>query len=272
MVYNFKLKDIRFTRSSVTSYKSIYNQDEVDKLIEIYSRGRAMNLFNGCAIRLESLETKNDTTVIGLSKLGFYDLIVTNVLKESYESVIDKCVTDSERALVNRLIERLEQDGSVQSIEDIVQKEYLSNILAVSIVMSDLNGDILLMQRGDNVAVCAGIMGVSATGVLDDMDFDAENPFVNCAIREIKEELGLEIKPCNVHIRSLVAGYKKMQPIVLCDVEYIGYFEELIKEFHKADDFYKENKSCVVMSKDEVRKHIDDFIMTEAAKEHLSIV
>lgn len=272
MVYKFDLRDTEFLHNKETNYHSIFTREERDTVVNIYSRGTNMELYDGCSIRLDSISKDNDKTTLAISKVSFYDFIATNVLLEKYDIILKKCSSKYEEELVTRLKNRIDEDEVIECIDLILSRNYLSNVLAISIVLEDREGNVLLVKRGANVAVASNIVGVSVTGVIDESDYEAKNPFLNCALREIKEELGIEVAVDDVCIHSLVAGTKRLQPVVLCNVVYDGLLSDILSKLHKTDDFYKENKQAMILTKEELKKSIDSFVLTEAGEEHLRIV
>jgi len=269
MVYERNIKEkVIFDRLEKTSYESVYDDEEKTIIADIFKGNRNIELYNGICVRLDSIFDNNESTIFRLSKIKFYDLICSNLLFNNYDAWYER-VDAKGKELLERGIREYLDNGTPKSLDDLIAHKYFSNILAVSVMILDENGRSLTIERNDNVAISSGFISTSVTGSLDDDDFVSENPFVNCAVREIKEELGFDITEQQISIIKIVAGKQKLQPIILLDVCVGEDLNTIVKKIYSFTDFKLENKAIRIVEKSELGALIDKGNMTEAARAHL---
>ena len=146
--------------------------------------------FNGSAVRLESIELdENSSITLSLSELDFYSFLTSNLLVEGIE--------------INS-----------KTLENYLTCPYLANILAVSVLVYD-SESVLLAERSSQVALNPGKMGVSVTGGLTSKDLSSEDCLVSAISSEVKEELGILVEEENIKISGLYISKDKLQPVII---------------------------------------------------------
>lgn len=199
-----------------TPYKSVYSEEEIAKMI---STSGKKNVFNGTCIRLDKVVDG----ICYLSKVGFYDFLVSNLTylpaNKNLMSTFDmlRCyVFDPEfrsvLGLESRIRTRVKGYKTIRSFYDILAIKELANIVTVSVLLEDAASNVLLVKRGNKVAVSFGAYAVSSAGSVTEDDLLETDPFLSCAMRELKEELNLEVP---LQYTGVVISRQKFQPAVL---------------------------------------------------------
>lgn len=255
-------------KSYESEFKSPYCEKEKEIIIDIFRGNRNITIFNGINVRLDSIKEMHGSVELQLSKTFFYDLVTTNLLINNYDSWIEKA--DKKKANILAKEKNLfDRDGSPHSLEELLLRDYLSNAIAVSVLIYDEEGYYLFTTRNSSVAISSSIASVSATGAVDDYDFNTSNPIISCVKREVEEELGLVLEDDQVKIKMIVAGEKKLQPIVLCDVKVKESISDIVKILHENGKYLSENLSLNIVPRDELSSFLKHNELTEAATEHV---
>jgi 8-oxo-dGTP pyrophosphatase MutT (NUDIX family) len=97
------------------------------------------------------------------------------------------------------------------TVAGVLQNRALANIVAISVLIVDSEGKIGIIKRTKNVAISSGNFGMACAGTVNEMDFLTEDPFLACAMREIREECNIEVH--QIHFDGIVVPKQKMQPI-----------------------------------------------------------
>ena len=72
-----KTKQWRYNKNSKTKFCRLLSGDEIDIIIPIYKKFKKGSLFNSAAIRLDNIFEDGEDIVLELSKIEFYDFILT---------------------------------------------------------------------------------------------------------------------------------------------------------------------------------------------------
>lgn len=218
--------------------------------------------FDGSAVRLEGVQVGDGQVGLMLSETSFYQLLVSNLLVgrpvESLLNVGDVALREKALAVATVKV----------AAEDVLGTHWMANTLAVSVLIRDSKDDFLLVRRGDSLAVGAGLWGVSASGGVEAEDLRSGNPIACAVMREVKEELGLNIDPGAVRVDGLFIGDKKLQPVMLCTValdEPLGPLLPL-----QGVDSDLEIASQVLVAQSELKKYVERKRMSEAARFQIS--
>ena len=107
---------------------------------------------------------------------------------------------------------------SSKNLENYLTCHYLTNILAVSVLVYDLES-VLLAEHSSQVALNPRKFGVSVTGGLTSKDLSSEDCLVSAIRSEVKEELGILIEKENIEISGLYISKDKLQPVIICFIE-----------------------------------------------------
>lgn len=270
MVFKKKIDDkFMVIKKNISSFQLPYDSKEKEYIANIYKGNREIDLFNGINVRLENIYDDEENTIFVISKIEFFDFIATNMLFINHEKW--KNGASIERMnILNKGVKKLNEDGWPNDFFDIISRNYISNILAVSVLIRDKEENYLLVKRNYNVAISRGMMSVSVTGSLDGEDYDEINPIISCVVRETKEELGLILENNQVHVNMIVAGEKKLQPIVLCDVVVEQNLHHFVENINM-DRFLKENIEFVIVKKNKLSCILNEYTFTEAASEHIQL-
>ena len=271
MVFERDLKGrLLITKAEHSSFSSPYNEKEKQLIAEIFRGNRKIDLFNGENVRLEAVRSKGNSTELILSRARFFDFISSNMLLLNYEKWLPH-TAEAEKQLIEREKRLFDADGSPTCFDDILRRTYLSNILAVSVMLSDQEGNYLLTRRNASVAISSEMMSVAVTGSLDDTDFQQYNPVTSCVIRETLEELGLTLDESSITVKKIVAGEKKLQPILLCDAVVPGSLIDVKTVIENGQSYTAENSELIVVTKNRLPKLLRECRFTEAAMKHIEL-
>ena len=212
-VYAMSLNnDVRFVSVNNT-LKLPIEQNEVELLATLYGSYKGSDVWDEGAVRIESLSESR----INLSKISFYELLVTNIIRNDYNNFRNFLVSIGNVDMIEALdkLKSIYLGLDFSGIVDLVEHCPLSNAVAVSVMLYDINGDLLIVERGTDVAIGQRLQSVSVTGSMNWNDFSQPNPVVACAIRECREELGVEVSEADVRLTGIAAGVRKLQPAFL---------------------------------------------------------
>jgi len=264
-VHKIKNEKIIINKLEDSNFKRIFSENEINKLVQIYSGGKGF--FNGKSVRLDKLIDNDVFACVNLSLINFYDFISTNMVYQNIDKYKNDSLLDNESLeLLHRLESVLELKEKPKNIFDIINNEYLSNILAVSILIEDINGNYGIVRRTKNL-IGSYYVSTTVTGSLDEVDYDSDNPFLSCAYREIFEELN--ITNILVELQSIVVSKSQLQPILLFNGKINKSWVEVIDNCKTAIDYKKEIQNFYSVPKNFLESFINDAVLTDAARYHI---
>lgn len=269
MTYDFSIGRYEYIRSTESPYKSLFDEAEFTAMIRLCKRVFKKEYINGASVRLDYCVNKNGLTAIGLSHIGFYDFITSNFALFNIKKITVAADGD-EKELVWRLADRYEADGAVDDIHTLLSRPYLSNLIAISCLITDRKGRILITRRNGTVGISNNFYSTTVTGSVDAADLYKSDPLKECCIREVREELSYELSEQDVVLHTISVGVKKLQPIALADV-VIDDVYDVIATLKNTPGFKEENSDFYVINREDLRKFLSDkdTLFTEAGREHL---
>ena len=251
-IENYKIEEM--DNNNVRAFKSMFESEEQEKLL-IHSRSK--QLFNGDMIRLCAIENN----IIYVQKIKYYDFLTTNLVlfpsnaklltpKDSiwhflYDKEFRECV-----ALENKFKASISWYGKLDSFNSVIKVNKLANAIAISVLISDRNDNLIIAKRGEKNAISSGNYAVTSTGSLDIIDLNSENPFIEAGKREVKEELGFT--DIELVIREIIIVKQKLQPVVLMDGRINSEFDEYVTSINCSRDYYNENKSLYLIPREKI--------------------
>lgn len=249
-----------------SAFHRLLSEQEQIQILEQDAKGKS--LFNGCAIRLDSLETGNAI----LSKVGFFDFMTTNLVikpnnrtkKSAFANLYSALFSDQVKQVL-QLEHRVKAAVLGQprkTFHDVIAIKELANIVTVSVLLWDCTGRALLVHRGNKVAVSSGSFAASCAGSVDDSDLDSDNPFLSCAQRELKEELNLE---CRLQLDTLVISKQKLQPAALFSAKINCKFEDIYQQMINAPDYKEENCALFAVPHERLNGVVKKYQFTDVA-------
>ncbi len=260
---------IRYIRQEAASYRSLYSPEENSVLVDLCKRVFKREYTNEGAVRLERCDCDRGETALTLSPVFFYDFLTSTFLLFSMDRIMREA-DERERALVTRLKERYDGEAPIDSLQKLLAEGFLSNILAVSCLIRDRRDRFLITRRNGKVGISSNFYSTTVTGSVDHTDLKADNPLVNCCVREVAEELGLALDPSAIRIHTIAAGIRKLQPIVLADAA-VEDLEAVLEAIGRHKDFSLEHNQCAIVTRERLRLFLSDenALITEAARTHL---
>lgn len=259
-----------FRVSDTTPFDNVYDDNEIRELLSFTGK---KNAFNGKCVRLDKI---NDDGSVELSIVGFFDFMTTNLLllPASNNLISMRQILYSNDYKRRKELEFKIKDAvnrkELKSANGVLSQKHLANIVTVSILLKDSLNNVLLVKRGKDVAISSGKFAVAAAGSVAVEDLESDNPFLACAYRELKEELGL--RDVKLRITELVISKQKMQPAVLVYGEINDSFYDRTESMRNAPDFNSENQSLYVVPETAIRKAIRKLQFTDVAAYQLYTV
>jgi len=256
-------KNVVVKKLEKTKFANPFSENEQKKLLELM--GLKNDSYNGVSVRLDRVTEKN----FEISKVGFFDFILTNNLYHNRKKFLNYSICNSDKvALVNKIINIVEING-LNDFSDVVDNSNLANIIAVSILIEDKNGNVGIVKRSKNVLISSGFFSSTVTGSLNEQDFKNRNPLLACAKREIEEELGLT--DIELQYKSIVMSKKKLQPIVLYNAKLNVSWEDIIKDIKNAKEYSSEINIFYSVPVINIKDFMFIENFTDAVKYHLCL-
>lgn len=267
-VYSLKIEgEYSFEKINNSDFKDEMTEKEKNRIVEIYTAGK--NVFNGSAVRLEKINIDKKIN-FKISKSSYFDLLSTNIIYFKKEEILDRLNNlrlYEDVKLIETIINKIETFSSNDSLENILNNNYLANTIAISVLVQDINGNFGLIRRGKNVAIGSGLLGVTASGGVDEVDYSETNPILSCVYRELQEELN--IIPNSTKISYVVMSKSKMQPIFLVNCSINESWNSIITKVKNAKDYNSEVTKFYSVPGDVVINFIDGENLTDAAYFHI---
>lgn len=266
MTYNWNMRSYDYRRNQRTPYKCPFTEDEKRRLLRLYK----YNYNNEECTRLDSITNIGQTTVLQISKVNFFEHLVTNRL---YESQMKFLITANQADvdLMHKLCNRLDTGRLIDGLTTLLSKDYLANILAVSCMIKDTKGKYLIVRRNRRVGVSENFWCVSMTGTVSGEDFESADPIKQCAVRECLEELCYDIEFDNISIPTILCGKAKTQPVALVNV-LVDDIQDITDNLKDFPGFAEENSEYFAYTKDDIKDLLNNYPkqLTEAAVAHMT--
>ncbi|MBA4496561.1 NUDIX hydrolase [Paenactinomyces guangxiensis] len=273
----FALHNLQITsinRLETSNFLSPISEYEREILVKLHAARNGSNPHNGTSIRLDGLTSvSNDKQQVTahISKVGFFDFIATNLTAYpanapilSFRSQVAAAVRSFRSfGIIQQVVNETQKYGQPTKVEDVLENRSLANIIAVSILIIDSTGRIGIVERTTRVAVSSGNYGATCAGTVSNVDFDCENPFLSCSLREIKEELNLDLESLNFD--GIVVPKQKMQPIFLYHASIDQTWEELLPVIQEARDISFETQAFYAVPVDQAITFASHSRMTDTA-------
>ncbi len=224
-------------------------EHERDILVKFYSFLNDSHPHNGRVVRLEKLYPN-----IEVSEVGFFDLLATNMtvypsnirIKGLYKQLIALFKWIWIYPLWHRVASKSMTNGyNFKDIDEIIKNKYMANVIAVSVLLVDKNGNIGLVRRKDGLAIESGSYAATSSGTLSVDDLNFANPFIHAAQRELKEEVGLEAE---LILDGIVFPLQKMQPVFIYSGRLTKTWKELLPDIQKSRDYDKEISKIITIN------------------------
>lgn len=252
-------------------YNAFFSPTEQKSLLY---KTKGKTLFNGSIVRMVSI----DENVVTLQRARFFDFMTSNLIRYPNSSsilslgdrfknfILDKNYR-SKVKLESSIISAIKRHGKLRSFDDVLAVDELANAVAVSVVLRDSLGNVLLIRRGITNAITSGNFVVSATGGMSCEDLTADNPFLHAGIRETLEELGLRVNPV---LTDIAIVKQKMQPVVFMDAVIDGSMQTFVDTIRESSGFYKENTAMYIVPHDRILSVVKGNKFTDASAFHLA--
>ncbi|MDD3340882.1 MAG: hypothetical protein PHN72_01585 [Bacilli bacterium] len=268
-VYFLKLNEIDYYIKQNTTFKSIFDNTDKEKLIEIYYRNKQnSNVFNGVSTRLDKIILNKQNCILEISKVNYFDLITSNMLYFKPNQWLDNCLSEDELNFCKNKIGEIR--GVIEGhkkLEDIINNENISNIMAVSVLIEDMDGKIGITKRTSNVSMSSGFVSTSVTGSVDGENYLDDNPLIHCVNKEVFEELGLKIN--QIELKGLAISKTKLQPIFLFNAKLDDTWENVIQKMKSAKDYKKEIEKFSIVSISDIPGLLTNNELSDATRYHI---
>ncbi|RJO62761.1 MAG: NUDIX domain-containing protein [Dehalococcoidia bacterium] len=252
--------DINTRYHTKSRFKNIIPEWHIEFLVEYYNKLTGSRSFNGPCVRLDGYTVENDCLTLELSTVGFYDLLSTNMtvfpgnVRYSgfwkYISLLS--YLPGYYSVLAEYKNKIFSGKDDPEFPEIIGNNRLANVLAVSAMVMDSQGNTLIVKRTSSLAISGSIYSVASTGTVIESDLVGEkgNVLSRAAVREITEETG--IIPDSVRILDIVLTKQKYQPIALarCDVADL---KSALLNTAKAKDFPQEVREMYILNMSDVK-------------------
>lgn len=239
----------RFEVSDHDTYVDIFTPAERAAIVHRY---KTPNLFNGNCIRLDKIV--GDCAY--LSPVMFYDFLCCNIVGFHNRDIM----------AWPKLNHHLTKYGPLDTFEKVLDVVELPNIIGTSTLLHDPNDDFLLVERNTSVSVGSGLFACTSSGSLDVTDMMHLNPIAACGLRELMEELNLNV---TLLLEGICMPIQKMQPIALLTGQVHAPWRELLPIMFAAEDFHKENSRILIVPRKDLLSMISLYAFTDAASFHI---
>lgn len=270
MTYDYNIKSYEYEKLDLTLFDSPYSVHVYNSLTLVCKKVFGKNFTNGTCVRLDGCIPGTGRTTLKISQVHFFDFLLTNYLYMNYKKIAD-AVSGEEKRQVDAFYHSLETGSGVVSFQGIIEKKQLSNIFAVSCIVSD-GENFIITKRNNNVGISNNFFSTTVTGIIDDADFGSVDPVLSCCNRELKEETGFDVGVADMVFSRIVCGDDKIQPIALVDVK-VENVDNVVNSIKKHKGFFEESSGFFLYSKNEIIALLENnnALMTSAARTHLSI-
>lgn len=263
---SLKSNNPRFNVNYNTPFRNVYNEEEIKQLVQT---DRKKNLFNGDCVRLDSIQHNS----FSVSEVHFFDFLTTNLTYKpasknlkTFRGEIHSLLLDKDyrthKLLEHRIKARINSNGKPKTAEETLAINELANVITVSILLEDTDGNYLLVKRGNKVAISSGNFATTAAGSLTLDDLKETNPFIACGQRELKEELDLDV---TLEVTDVVISKQKLQPAVLLQGKVNTTFKNLKDRMIAAPDFKEENTALFSVPKSDIAVLVRHLQFTDVA-------
>jgi 8-oxo-dGTP pyrophosphatase MutT (NUDIX family) len=259
----FVIHDIKISRVNKLSKSQFIlpiQEYERDIIAKFHASRNNSVLFNGVAVRLDSIDLDTNSTggaIVNVSVVSFFDFIATNLVAypanvpqvSFYRQTLIALQALRIMSSIQQVITAVEKYGHPTKVEDVLRNRSLANIVAVSILVFDSSGRAGIVKRSHSVAVSSGKFGATCTGTVNNIDMGYPDPFLACAIREIKEEIGIDISAEQFCFDGILVPKQKMQPVFLYYCEIEQRWEDLLSSIKTGEDMQLENIALYAVPK-----------------------
>ena len=118
-----------------------------------------------------------------------------------------------------------------------ISKVSIYNHIGVNVLVRDKYDKIILTKRSTRTGISDGYYSTSATGGIELCDVEKENPIIECAVKELKEELNLIVEPSNLRLSRIALDSKRIQLIAMVDCVINSEAQLLIDNAKEGKDF-----------------------------------
>ena len=211
---------------------------EREELVAFYVFLNRARVWNGPVVRLDALHPGIEVSVV-----GFHDLITTNLTAYPdnipIRGVARRIAALRRWLLMRDIINKVtpharRSEQRPPSVGAVLARRAMANPVAVSFLVEDRHGLLLIVKRSAHVAVASGRFGASCAGTVSESDLDSPDPFEYAAHRELLEETG--VAGATVKGRELLIPLQKMQPVVALAGHFDGAWAEQAARFAAAPD------------------------------------
>lgn len=242
-----------------TTLQVPYTEDERKHLMQLFDKVFGEGLeYDDDVFRLEGMEDgKMSMSIVKYSDLLLIDVVASRI--REWRAGTKGDVTAEK--LVNYIANNV-------AINDKPLNKYRSNVIAMSVIVTDSEGKVLTTQRSGDVVIGKNISSVSTTGTPNLKDFGVEGKF-GCAKRKLKADLNVDISKCTFKYTGVFVGANKKQPVILVNCFYDGDIDEIIGKAQLAEDYHKKIKYASVHKLATASMVLTTGGATEAARYHM---
>jgi len=261
-------------RVPASGFVSPFDQKEQRQIAE--DLGALEDDFNDeGAVRLEWMrEDANGQLRLGISRISFLDALTTNLAIDSCQAFRGAGRRDARaghrqvaRELKLRLRSQIRAEGPLRDASDVLRIRSLANPIAVSVLLRDTQGRPGIIRRAGGPNVSSADYCATVTGSVNDADFARADPFLHCAQRETREELG--VGDVNLVFSGIVIVRQKLQPVFLYEGAVSAAWEDLASTIAGAPDYQRESAALLAVPPTDIGRATVHLHLTDAASYQL---
>lgn len=282
MEYNKKVYFISFENVeginfsiSQNSYHPVVDVAIRDKIVDRYMEFFNISIHNGFSANMDSIFI-DKSIILKVSSIEFFEVFLFNNFRKLDDSFINYLKRNSDYDILKYYYNIVENYNvmidSNKNINLFLQNASMPKPLAISVMVRTVDNKYLITKRPMSLAVGAGLSSVSVTGAIEMDDFNSPNPFIECANRELYEELNIKVSPENINILGMGVGKIKMQPVIIMNVDTELTSTEVLNKSSNAKEYSLEVSEIQAVDIIDLKKLYEKNNFTEIGGFHIETI
>lgn len=211
--------------------------EERNEIVSCYSDYKHKSFQNGSRPVIVSIIENVDKFIFKYTESDYFWYLTLNILVCDDE--FGDCIRKDCLHLVSTYLKLMVCRPLIceYDFDTAINKTSIYNHIGVSILIRDKNDKVILTKRSTRTGISDGYYSTSATGGIELCDVEKENPIIECAVKELKEELNLIVKHSSLKLNCIVLDSKRVQLIAIVDCIIDSEAQSLIDHAKEGKDF-----------------------------------
>lgn len=223
-------------------------QDAFGKVLE---QRRTGSLYDGSMFRLRSIKKSLDRTVINIQRTTYFRSLRTNFMLD--QKPAGHSTTLRELVMI--------ESGKLGDFAS----SRLSNHIGLVVMVETSDGQLLVQNRSEEVAIRANTLSSSVSGTFEGSDFSKDVPYISMEhslggiIREIQGEMGsVQVDAEDIYFLGLMREYRRggfpdfyflwEAPYTLAAIQKLSKYAQEDFEFSNYEGYHYQSKSLELNS------------------------